>query len=284
MQKHLQLIKAWIRWQVARLPTINNFIRKVCLNFLLAKLSRLFAKFSANFNAAIMLRFEWISMQTKKGGCLPGQIGLPHLGVGQDEKVPKKPSEIAEHLWLVIYLLFSNVHEVGHYCWNWSAGRVKQSKQSNVGSRQASYCLIAYRLCLCHNLQTLPKAQRTQANQSVIFNSRASGKSSMSSGGEKISQVTGMVRQWSDTCLIKSWQLLAIFLQLQVFSYWLSLFSFIVCVNDRPQSSHNTDPMFRESKVSWVKLQCPEDSDSQLFGSVQNHSYYILRLFIIKLD
>ena len=65
-----------------------------------------------------------------------------------------------------------------------SAGRVKQSKadkqessnqkQSNVGSRPASYCLIAYRLCLCHNLQTLPKAQRTQANQFDIFNSSAS--------------------------------------------------------------------------------------------------------------
>ena len=26
--------------------------------------------------------------------------------------------------------------------------------------------------------------------------------------------------------------------------------SFIVCVNDRPQFSHNTDQMFRESKVS----------------------------------
>ena len=73
----------------------------------MAKLSRLFAKFSANFNAAIMLRFEWISMQTKKGGCLPGQIGLPHLGVGQDEKVPKEPSEVAEHLWLLV--IFSNI-------------------------------------------------------------------------------------------------------------------------------------------------------------------------------
>ena len=68
-------------------------------------------------------------MQTKKGGCLPGQIGLPHLGVGQDEEVPKEPSEIAQHLCLVI---FSNVQvqldiiaetENGK-----SAGRVKQSK------------------------------------------------------------------------------------------------------------------------------------------------------------
>ena len=84
-----------------------KFIRKVCLNFLLGKLSRLLVKFSANFNAAIMLRFEWISMQTKKGGCLPGQIGLPHLGVGQDEKVPKEPSEVAQHLWLLV--IFSNI-------------------------------------------------------------------------------------------------------------------------------------------------------------------------------
>ena len=29
------------------------------------------------------------------GASEPGQIGLPHLGVGQDEKVPKEPSEIA---------------------------------------------------------------------------------------------------------------------------------------------------------------------------------------------
>ena len=75
---------------ISVLTLLDKFV-----SFLLAKLSRLFAKFSANFNAAIMLRFEWISMQTKKGGCLPGQIGLPHLGVGQDEKVPKEPSEIA---------------------------------------------------------------------------------------------------------------------------------------------------------------------------------------------
>ena len=164
----------------------------------------------------------------------------------------------------------------------------ESSNQSSQTLGAASYCLIAYRLCLCHNLQTLPKAQRTQANQSDIFNSSASGTSSMSSGGEKKSQVTGIERQWSDMCLIKSWQFLAIFLQLQVFSYWLSLVSFIHL------SSFVSTTAF---SLLIILIKCSESSKCleprcsvlrtlihNCLEVVQNHSFYILRLSIIKLD
>ena len=142
----------------------------------------------------------------------------------------------------------------------------ESSNQSSQTLGAASYCLIAYRLCLCHNLQTLPKAHRTQANQSDIFNSSASvfrkreEKSSDRHGKAMIGHVSDKKLSVSGNFLSASGFLLLID------TYFVHP-SFIVCVNDRPQFSHNTDQMFRESKVSWVTLQCSEDSDSQLFGS-----------------
>ena len=125
----------------------------------------------------------------------------------------------------------------------------ESSNQSSQTLGAASYCLIAYRLCLCHNLQTLPKAQRTQANQSDIFNSSASV---FRKREEKSSDTHGkaMIGHVSDKKLTVSGNFLTAsgFLLLIVSCFFHS--SFIVCVNDRLQSSHNTDQMFREFKVS----------------------------------